>query len=482
MRYKIVYRLQLLLILFIIMLSCGKAPIPSLSVIDIENKKLIVLTGERTKPVNLFDADFVIIGGGLGGIAAALSICSSGRTVILIEETDRIAGCFASEDTSQFSENRFIETSGSSLTYRTFRSKIREWYEKKAQSQPQIFTDLYGHFSDFSTGNFCFETEAALDVINEMLEKNIDRGKLTVLKRHKVAKIISFNNRIASLQAVDMGNLICNQITGWMFIDATRTGYILPMAGIDYTVGRESKIDTGEPHAPEAPDSLFSHEMYYSDNPFPTDDSGDYQSCYIEELSEIKPEGDKNILYLPVQREPRRIKALIRIVEQDIAADFQKGPRARFFVDSVGIGYFPINIPDDRYNQKRLLIETLPFQIPLKALLSAQCPNFIAGGGTLGATYITSTAYGAPSVEWAIGEAAGEVAALCAGHSIYTHELANSLKLIKELQNWLVEKRGVPIYWYDDVTPEDPDFLEAQLKPFENPDYYYSSNALHYHQ
>ena len=45
-------------------------------------------------PSNFFDADFVIIGGGLGGIAAALSICSSGRTVILVEETDRIAGCF----------------------------------------------------------------------------------------------------------------------------------------------------------------------------------------------------------------------------------------------------------------------------------------------------------------------------------------------------------------------------------------------------
>ena len=45
--------------------------------ISSENKKLIVLTGERTKPSNFFDADFVIVGGGLGGIAAALSICSS---------------------------------------------------------------------------------------------------------------------------------------------------------------------------------------------------------------------------------------------------------------------------------------------------------------------------------------------------------------------------------------------------------------------
>ena len=38
------------------------------------------------------DKDVVIIGGGLGGCAAALSACANGLYVLLTEETDWIGG------------------------------------------------------------------------------------------------------------------------------------------------------------------------------------------------------------------------------------------------------------------------------------------------------------------------------------------------------------------------------------------------------
>jgi len=45
-----------------------------------------------------------------------------------------------------------------------------------------------------------------------------------------------------------------------------------------------------------------------------------------------------------------------------------------------------------------------------------------------------------------------------------------------------VKRFGVPIYWYDDVGPNDPDFEKAQLKPFEDPSYHDAARTLHYWQ
>ncbi|MFC1693966.1 FAD-dependent oxidoreductase, partial [Candidatus Latescibacterota bacterium] len=299
---------------------------------------MIVLSGEKTKPVDLYDADFVIIGGGLGGIAAAISICSSARTVILIEETDRITGCFSYQDTSIYNEHRFVETSGTSKTYQTFRAKIRDWYKKNARVPPQLFSGLYSDIADFNSDNFCFETEAALDVINEMLEESVERGRLTVLKRHKVAKIINYKDRITGLHTIDLDKLQCDLVTGWIVIDATRTGYILHLAGAEYFIGMESKNDTGEPHAPPTADSLSVQKFYYGVIPELIPGSEKNKKINVSDISADKPDNTERMVRIPYLRKPRRIKAKTRIVEQDISASFQKGPRAKFFSDSVGIG------------------------------------------------------------------------------------------------------------------------------------------------
>ena len=191
--------------------GCGKKEVPVLRVVDTENDKLIVITGDRTKPTHFHETEFVILGGGLGGIAAAISICSSGRTAILVDDTDRIAGCFAVQDTNYIADNSFVDSSGSSKTYQTFRQKIKEWYEKRSQSPPDMISDHYPVLETFGSTGLCFETDAALDVINEMLEKKIERGNLIVLKRLKVAKVVTFNKRITSVIMVDLDDMSrCN--------------------------------------------------------------------------------------------------------------------------------------------------------------------------------------------------------------------------------------------------------------------------------
>ncbi len=71
----------------------------------------------------------------------------------------------------------------------------------------------------------------------------------------------------------------------------------------------------------------------------------------------------------PYIRESRRIVALKTVVEQEVSAHFQPGPRAAHFADSVGVGWYPIDIHRSGADDVGASCRTRPFQIPLGALL-----------------------------------------------------------------------------------------------------------------
>jgi hypothetical protein len=462
----------LMLLLFAV--SCGKGEINVVRAVDRQNMEMVVLRGDRTKLANFYDADFVIVGGGLSGIAATLAACSSGRGTILVEETDSIASCFASPDTSEYFDNRFVETTGSSKRYIAFREKIKQWYEARSEKQPVAFQPYFKTFEDFGTGNFCFNNDAAIDVIYDMIEQHIDRERLTILNRHKIVKATEFGERLASLEVVDLDNRVVSQVTGWMFIDASETGELLSICKTEYTTGRESRGDTGEPHAPDTASHPGAKNYFLAEAGV---DAG--ADNYVIDLLEEKP-SDTAAEKITIETGSRRLKAYSQITEQDISAEFQSGPRARFFEDSVGIGYSLITMFGSDSGVEPVIVPVKPFQIPYSALISPLYSNLIAGGRASGMTYVVSMAYNAPSVEWALGESAGEIAAFCAGYNLNAHELMNSAEDFNKFRERLVKDRGIPIYWYDDVSVDDPDFVEAQLKPFGEPEYHGAAQTLHY--
>src|SRR5262249_18978511 len=73
--------------------------------------------------------DVVIAGGGLGGVAAALSALRSGLTVAVTEETDWIGGQLTSQGVPP-DEHEWIESFGSTRWYRELRRDIRDYYRK----------------------------------------------------------------------------------------------------------------------------------------------------------------------------------------------------------------------------------------------------------------------------------------------------------------------------------------------------------------
>ena len=85
--------------------------------------------------------------------------------------------------------------------------------------------------------------------------------------------------------------------------------------------------------------------------------------------------------------------------------------QAETFADSVGVGSYRIDLHPSTGGDNYIDISSLPFQIPLGALIPRRVENLLPACKNLGTTHITNGCYRLHPVEWAIGEAAGALAA-----------------------------------------------------------------------
>lgn len=149
----------------------------------------------------------------------------------------------------------------------------------------------------------------------------------------------------------------------------------------------------------------------------------------------------------PYIRESRRIKAMFTVLEQHVSSDANPGKdRAPDFKDSVGVGSYRIDLHPSTNGCNTLDMATLPFQIPLGALIPVRVKNLIPACKNLGVTHITNGCYRLHPVEWNIGESAGLLAAHCIVRSQNPVEIWNSPTSVEEFQS-LCTDQGIEIAW-----------------------------------
>ena len=163
----------------------------------------------------------------------------------------------------------------------------------------------------------------------------------------------------------------------------------------------------------------------------------------------------------PYIRESRRIRALKTIIEQEVAVAHQPGPRAAHFNDSVGVGWYPIDIHQVSQDEVGTSTRTRPFQIPLGALIPVRVENLIAANKNIGTTHITNGCYRLHPVEWNIGEAAGLVAAFAVEQGRTPKAIREDETLLRALQREVVAE-GVPLCWLIDIPVWSTDFAAIQ--------------------
>ena len=77
----------------------------------------------------------VVVGASLGGAAAALRAAAMGASVCLLEATAWVGGQFTAQGVTKPDENRYVETVGSTASYRDFRHLVRLYYRKTTDCQ-----------------------------------------------------------------------------------------------------------------------------------------------------------------------------------------------------------------------------------------------------------------------------------------------------------------------------------------------------------
>ncbi len=194
-------------------------------------------------------ADLIIIGGSLGGCAAALAAARNGLRVILTEETDWLGGQLTSQAVPP-DENPWIETFGGTRSYLNLRQQIREYYLRNYPLTAAARAQAYLNPGNGWVSRLCHEPRVSVAVLDQLLAPYASEGVVTLLTRHKAVDASVNGDRVQAVRVknLESGNHLV--LHAPYFLDATELGDLLPLTKTEYVTGAESQKDTGEPHAP----------------------------------------------------------------------------------------------------------------------------------------------------------------------------------------------------------------------------------------
>ncbi len=180
--------------------------------------------------------DVVIYGGTSAGIAAAVQAKRMGKSVVVIEPTQRVGGL----TTGGLGQTDIGNKAAVGGIAREFYRDVKTYYQKPEAWKWQAKEEYQSEGQSRSSANeetmWTFEPHVALKIYQDWIQRNaipvvygerLDRGKGVAMTR-------SIPWRILRIQ-MESGKAF----TGRVFIDATYEGDLMAAANVDYIVGRE---------------------------------------------------------------------------------------------------------------------------------------------------------------------------------------------------------------------------------------------------
>jgi hypothetical protein len=200
--------------------------------------------------------DILIIGGGTGGVAAALAALRLGRRVIMTEETDWVGGQLTAQAVPP-DEHPWIETTGCTLSYRRWAEGVRDYYRRCYPLLPAAREKIHFNPGNGNVSRLCHEPRVALAVIEGMLAPYTSGAQLEILLRHRPVAVETDGDKFTAVTVVSDETGEQTVIAAPYIIDATELGDLLELGGVEHIIGAESKGQTGELHALDGdPDPL----------------------------------------------------------------------------------------------------------------------------------------------------------------------------------------------------------------------------------
>lgn len=531
--------------------------------------------------VRELNTEVAIIGGGVGGCAAALAALRNGRRVVMTEETDWVGGQLTSQAVPP-DEHPWIEQFGCTDLYKTYRRNVRDYYRQHYALTAEARRRLQFNPGDGSVSRLTHEPTVSLAVLEQLLAPYLTGGQLILLYDHRPVRADIAGDNVRAV-TVKSRSGIERTITAPYFIDATEQGDLLPLTKTEFVTGFESRVQTGELHAPARaqPANIQSFTVCFAVDYLPgeehtIDKPAEYSfwrdyvpamsppwigkllswsMCDPRTLAERKvmfdptaaanPQGLLNLfiyrrivnrrnyapgavasdvslvnwpqndywlgnlhgvpeaeaarhlergrqlslslLYwmqteaprpdggagwkglrirpditgtedglakYPYIRESRRIQAEFTVVEEHVGTEARRKATGKSmeevtaarFEDSVGVGSYRIDLHPSSGGDNYIDVSSLPFQIPLGALIPKRVENLIPASKNLGVTHITNGCYRLHPVEWNIGEAAGALAAHALATSQPPRRIRNNKNALAAFQSQLTAQ-GFELSW-----------------------------------
>lgn len=530
-------------------------------------------------PSRDLSTQLLVVGGGVGGVAAALTSARLGVRVVLTEPTDWLGGQLSSQGVPP-DEHEWIDTLRISPSYSELRERIRDHYRRNYPLTPDAKDDPLLNPGLGFVSRLCHEPRVAALAIEEMLSPLIAGGLLTVLREVEPVAVSRHGARIDGVAFRDLRTGDEFTVQARFVADATELGDLLELGGIDHVIGAESSTQTGELHAPDVANPFdqqavtwcaaleyragedhtierpagYDHwkntvapfwpgsQLSWDDiepislrrrtRPIFETDPADAATSGARDLWHYRrivaranlspdwPSGEVTLLNWPQAdywerpfvgvspaeaalaaagardltlsfvhwmqteaprygggsgypelrlrgdvmgtsdglakavyvRESRRIKARFTVTEAHIGRDMRPaGAGSEIFADSVGIGYYRIDLHPSTGGRTYVDIDCYPFQIPLGALIPEAVDNLLASNKNIGTTHITNGAYRLHPVEWSIGEAVGALVTYCLRHGTVPGGVHADADRVADYQRLLSDTLGIALAWSDEI-------------------------------
>jgi hypothetical protein len=197
--------------------------------------------------------DVLVVGGGMGGVSAALAALRAGKRVVLTEEYEWLGGQLTSQAVPM-DEHTWVEQFGVTASYRELRDGIRDYYR---DNYPLV--DAVRHRPDLNPGaglvsRLCAEPRVAVSVIDALFARYLGSQQLTIIKPCVPVAAEVDGTQVTSVTVKSVTGDTETTITAGYVLDATELGDLLPLTGAEYVSGTEGRDETGEPSAPETGD------------------------------------------------------------------------------------------------------------------------------------------------------------------------------------------------------------------------------------
>ena len=185
-------------------------------------------------------ADVVIYGGTSAGVSAAIQTARSGKSVILIEQKNRLGGL----TTGGLGQTDIGNKQVIGGIAREFYRNIKRYYEDSTrwiwQKRSEYKDGGQTRTDKDEDAMWTFEPSTALKVYHDMI-KDLDIQIVYNQRLDRNTGVTKEDNTIKSIM-MESGH----KYSGKMFIDATYEGDLMATAGISYTTGREANAQYGE--------------------------------------------------------------------------------------------------------------------------------------------------------------------------------------------------------------------------------------------